>query len=358
MTDFIPALELNELFYGEVVAPLLRRNFPRLQYSAALIGWGSDVLGFDDVQSTDHNWGLRLQIFLSREDSEKYYLPINNALEEQLPAEFKGYPTGFEIAVNEDQRGKAASPKHNIDVETIEDFFARYLGCDPYEEITAADWLTFPEHKLLAITSGRVFYDGLGELEPIRQKFSYYPKDIWLYILAAQWEKISEEEAFVGRCGSVGDDLGSRLIAARQVKNLMHLCFMMERKYAPYSKWFGTAFSRLDCAPKLGPIFNEVLQASEWNQQQIWLAKAYEVVAQIHNALNITSPVEEKAAQYYNRPFLVMGDHRHIQELMNAVTSQEIKNLEPSLGSVNQLIDSNDKLNNPFLRRKLEELYV
>ena len=358
MTDFMPALELNELFYHEVVAPLLKLNFQSLQYSAALIGWGSDVLGYDDAQSTDHNWGLRFQIFLSKEDVEKCSQLINNVFDEQLPAEFHGHATAFEIVVTEDQRGKAVSPKHNLDVETIEGFFARYLGCNPDEEITVADWLTFPEHKLLTITDGRVFHDGLGDLESIRRKFSYYPKDIWLYILAAQWEKISEEEAFVGRCGYVGDELGSRLIAARQVKNLMHLCFMMERKYAPYSKWFGTAFSRLVCAPKLTPIFNEVLQVSEWSQRQIWLAKAYEVVAQMHNALNITIPVEEKAAQYYNRPYLVIGDHRHIKELMNAVTSKEIKNLKPYLGSVNQLIDSNDQLNNQFFRKKLEELYV
>src|SRR5215216_3545540 len=168
MRDFIPALELNELFYNEVVAPVLKLTIQNIQYSAALIGWGSDVLGFDDAQSTDHNWGLRFQLFLSMEDAEKYSMSINNALDEQLPAEFHGHPTAFEIMVNEDQRAKARSMKHNINLETIEGFFAWYLGCNPYEEITVADWLTFPEHKLLAVTSGRVFYDGLGELESIR----------------------------------------------------------------------------------------------------------------------------------------------------------------------------------------------
>src|SRR5262245_32575971 len=104
MTDFIPGLELNELFYHEGIAPLLKLNFQNLQYSAALIGWGSDVLGYDDPQSTDHNWGLRFQIFLSKEDKEKYSQLINNAFDEQLPAEFHSQPTAFEIVVNEDQR--------------------------------------------------------------------------------------------------------------------------------------------------------------------------------------------------------------------------------------------------------------
>ena len=186
------------------------------------------------------------------------------------------------------------SSNHNIDVETIRGYFSRYLGRDPYGEISAADWLTFAEFNLLAVTSGRVFYDGLDELESIRRKFHYYPRDIWLYMLAAQWEKIVEEQAFVGRCGYVGDELGSRVIAARQVKNIMHLCFMMECKYAPYSKWFGTAFSRLHCAPKLTPLLKEVLEANEWKQRQTSLSKAYEVIAQLHNALSITISLEEK----------------------------------------------------------------
>jgi hypothetical protein len=358
VTDFIPGLELNELFYNEVVAPVLKFHFQDLQYSAALIGWGSEVLGYDDVQSTDHNWGLRFQIFLSKQDYEKYHKSISDALSDQLPAKFREYPTAFEIVVNEDQRSKADSLKHNIDVETIQGFFTRYLGCDPYNEITAADWLTFSEPKLLAVTSGKVFYDGLGDLEAIRRKFGYYPKDVWLYMLAAQWIKIFEEQAFVGRCGYVGDELGSMVIAARQVKNLMRLCFMMERKYTPYSKWFGTAFSRLDCAQKLSPIFQEVLQASEWNQRQIFLAKAYEVIAQLHNALNITIPLGEKASQYFGRPYLVVGDGRYVKELMNALTSEEVKNINHDLGSVNQFIDSDDQLNNLFLCKRLKELYA
>ena len=59
MTDFIKGLELNELFYKGAVAPLLKARFPQVQHSAALIGWGSEVLGYDDLESTDHNWGVR-----------------------------------------------------------------------------------------------------------------------------------------------------------------------------------------------------------------------------------------------------------------------------------------------------------
>lgn len=354
MADFINGLTLNQLFYEEIVVPILQTHFSDLRYSAALIGWGSEVLGYDDLQSTDHNWGPRFQLFLNKQDHEKYHGSIIHVLNDRLPSEFRGYPTIFPLVIND----VASLPRHNIDVETISEFFGRYIGCDPYHEIEAVDWLTFPEHKLLAITSGKVFYDGLEELESIRQKFRYYPRDVWLYMLAAQWTKISEEEAFVGRCGYVGDKLGSMLIAARQVKNLMRLCFLIERKYAPYSKWFGTAFSHLDCAKELSPILMQVLQAGEWRVRQELLAKAYEIVARMHNALGVTIPLKEAAIQYHGRPYLVTGDDRYVQELRKSVKSEEVRNIKHALGSVNQFVDSNDLLNDLDLQEKLKILYT
>jgi len=357
MTDFINGLDLNERFYKEIAAPLLEVHFPDLKHSAALIGWGSDVLGYDDLESTDHNWGGRFQLFLGERDFEQYHEDIQDILRKNLPAEFHGYPTTFPIVGNEDQRDERDSLAHNIEVRTIRQYFSRYLGCDPYGELKTADWLTFAEHKLLAVTSGRVFHDGLAELEAIRQNFRYYPGDVWLYMLAAQWEKLSEQGAFVGRCGYAGDELGSILIAARQVKNLMKLCFLMEQRYAPYSKWFGTAFGQLDCAKELQPVLLKVLQAPEWKPRQEFLAQAYEIVAGMHNDLGITIPLKDKASPYFGRPYLVMGDDRYAAELRKSIASEEIRNIQYHVGAVNQFVDSDDTLNNLNLCKKLKALY-
>ena len=54
--EFIPGLELSRRFYWEVVRPLLDAEFTGLPHAAALIGSGSEVLGYDDAQSTDHHW--------------------------------------------------------------------------------------------------------------------------------------------------------------------------------------------------------------------------------------------------------------------------------------------------------------
>ncbi len=60
----VPGLELAEAFHREVVGPLLGE----VRHSAASIGTGSDVLGFDTARSTDHGWGPRLQVFVDEAD--------------------------------------------------------------------------------------------------------------------------------------------------------------------------------------------------------------------------------------------------------------------------------------------------
>jgi len=357
MSDFIKALELSEQFYEKIVAPILKTHFPDLEYSAALIGWGSEVLGFDDAQSTDHNYGLRFQVFLTEKDFDEYSSRIDHVLKKGLPDNFHGFPTAFEIVANDDDRGKPENLRHHVDLETIAGFFRRYLDCDPYEDLKAADWLAFPEHKLLAVTSGRVFFDGSGNLEDIRKKFAYFPRDVWLYMLAAQWSKIFEEQAFVGRCGQLGDELGSTLIAARQIKNLMRLAFLIERKYAPYSKWFGTAFSHLRCAGDLKPVFEKTMDAKDWHARQRFLTDGCKIIMRHYNDLRITCPMSEEISDYFKRPFLVIKDESVVDKLLAEITDEEVKNIRKGLGSVNQFFDSNAQLNDASLIRELKMLY-
>jgi hypothetical protein len=65
---FVPGVELCGRYFHDLVEPILAREFPDLRYSAALIGYGSEILGFDTPMSTDHNWGPRVLLFFSPED--------------------------------------------------------------------------------------------------------------------------------------------------------------------------------------------------------------------------------------------------------------------------------------------------
>jgi hypothetical protein len=361
-TSFTPGLQLSERFFQDVVKPILDQALPGLVYSAALLGSGSEVLGFDTPQSMDHHWGPRVQLFM-RADELAYKPAIVEVMSRQLPYVFRGIPTNFgspdPIGVQLLQAIDDGPINHRVEVTTPKAFWRAVLAFDPDEEITLCDWLTFPEQHLLSITAGAVFHDGLGTLEPLRIKFRYYPHELWLHLLAAQWTRISQVEAFVGRCGDVGDEIGSRLIASSIIQDLMKLCFLMAKQYAPYAKWFGTAFARLEVAKELTPIFAAVQSAAAWKEREFHLAQAYAIVASRHNALQITPPLETTVSRYYGRPYLVIHADRFAEEIKRAITDEEVKQIaQRNIGAVDQFVDSTDVLSHPYLCRSLRSVYT
>lgn len=174
--------------------------------------------------------------------------------------------------------------------------------------------------------------------------------------MACQWKKIAEEEAFVGRAGFVGDELGSSIVATRIVKSLMRLCFLMKRKYAPYSKWFGTAFSRLDCGKELTSIFREILATEYWKDRETQLSKAYEIVARMHNDLKITEPLPDKVTKH-GRPYLVIHGERFFLAILETIKESEIGKIGFTGGSVNQFAEMDNELENAETCQKLRVLY-
>lgn len=347
-------LDLNERYYREIVRPIMDTRFPDLAHAAAMIGWGSEILGFDDTTSTDHNWGLRFWLFLPDADAERYSDQVDECLSRDLPAEFLGHPVAFDYA---EQRGERKYARHNINIDTVSRYFKGYLGIDPGNDLSPADWLTFPQHKLRGVTSGRVFHDGFGELTGARERLAYYPRDVWYYMLAAQWQKVFEEQAFIGRCGEAGDETGAALIAARQVENLIHLCFLIERAYAPYSKWLGTAFSQLECAAELAPLFAGVLGANSWEARQNGLVKAYPIVIRRFNELSIVGPMKDEVANYFSRSMLTIQDESAVENLLAAIEDERVRNIGHRLGSLNQAIGASAPLDDTALTQYLKKLY-
>src|ERR1043166_7772520 len=95
MPEFIKGLELSRLFFEEAVRPALAEEFPRLRYAAALVGTGSEVLGFDTEMSADHGWGPRVDLFLEEKDFDALREAVGDALRRRLPHRFRDYPTSF-----------------------------------------------------------------------------------------------------------------------------------------------------------------------------------------------------------------------------------------------------------------------
>ena len=348
--NFTPGLTLSKQFYWEVVRPMLDAHYPEIPHSAALLGKGSEVLGFDTAQSMDHDWGPRLMLFLSEKDYSDHATAIEEMLQRDLPAEFHGYPVQWLI--------DGPSSYHCVELLTKRNFFLDYLNFDLHGEIEPADWLTFPEQKLRTIISGALYWDEVG-LQVTRERFQYYPRDIWLYLLAAGWSRIGEEGHLMGRAGSAGDEIGSALIAARLVRDIMRLCFLMEKQYAPYPKWFGTAFAQLRDVKDLASTLPKVLMAAEWEERQKYLAMAYEIMAIRHNRLGITEPVEEKVSYFFNRPFLVIDEGRIVQAIKEQIVDINVKQIaeKSPIGSIDQFSDSTALLCDLERRMILKQLY-
>jgi hypothetical protein len=341
---FVPGLPLAASTYHEAVRPILDVAFPRLAHSAALLGPGSEVLGFDTTRSTDHDWGPRLLLFLRPADARRHARHLTSLFAERMPAAVRGWSTNF--SPPEPGRSRTLQPtgdapvEHRIEVLDLDAWLATRLGVDPRNGMRTRDWLAIPTQLLLEVTAGAVFHDGLGQLEPIRTTLAWYPDDVWRYLLAAQWRRIAQEEAFPGRCAENGDDLGSRLVTARLVRDLMRLAMLIERHYAPYSKWLGTAFARLRCAPVLQPLLADALAATDWPQREGALCAAYEHLARAYNDLGLADPVEPTVRPFHDRPFRVLAADRLADTTYRAITDPEVSALPPHIGGIDQFVDN------------------
>ena len=87
-------LDLCKGFFHACAEPVIDHYFPNLKYSAGLIGYGSDVLGYDDPVSTDHMWGPRFYMFLSKHEMSKKD-KIFKVLSENLPYTYQGFSVNF-----------------------------------------------------------------------------------------------------------------------------------------------------------------------------------------------------------------------------------------------------------------------
>jgi Domain of unknown function (DUF4037) len=325
LADFVPGVELGRAFYHQVVAPRLHG----VRHSAGRLGPGSEVLGFDTARSTDHDWGARLAVLVAEGEPR----PL-----EGVPAEFRGWPT-------------------EVVVVGIGTFLTWQLGFDPRAGISTRDWLVTPQQSLASVTAGAVYHDGLGELEPVRQALAWYPPDLWLWQLAAQWRRIAQEEAFCGRAAEVGDDLGRRVLVARLARDVMRLCFLLERRYAPYSKWLGTAFGRLDSAATVGPRLSAALTADRWPDAEAALVAAYSEVASRHNRLGLTAPLDPSPRRFHDRPYLVLDADRFVEACLAAMADRTLASRQP-IGAIDQFVDSTDVLGfRPALCRQVGRVY-
>jgi hypothetical protein len=222
--------------------------------------------------------------------------------------------------------------------------------------LSHADWLLLPQQELLGVVRGAVYHDGLGELESLRAQVAWYPADVALWMLACQWHRVAQEEAFVGRAAEVGDELGSCLVAARLARELMRVWFLLEHEYWPYTKWFGTAFARLPGTAAVDAALRRAVAATTHEAREGALAEAYELTGRRHNDARITDDVDGHVRSFYARGYRVLDADRFAHACHARVEDPTLRAL-PLVGSVDQFVDSTDVLGAPTRARRLRALY-
>lgn len=340
MSDVLvgPGLALARAYYREAVAPTLARQCPGISYAAARVGAGSDVLGLDDAMSQDHDWGLRLQLFVGRGQVER----VEAALESHLPESFRGHPTRF--AFTEQDTARLA-----IDVTTVADFVRQRLGFDPTADPSVTDWLSVSGQAALEVTSGAVFVDPTGDLSRAREALAWYPDDLWHYVVACDWQRLDQELPLMGRAADRGDELGSRVIAARLVDVAVHLAFLLSRRWPPYPKWRGTLLARLPVSESVQPHLETVLTADTWRTRYEALARALEGLARLQLDVGLPS-LDRPLVPFYDRPYLQV-DPSLVFSLLDSIHDPAVRALPAGVGSIDQRTDNVDVLVSAQRRR-------
>jgi len=297
-------LGLSEQFYRQVVSSLIARRLPQLQdrYAAGLIGYGSDVLAYDDEISRDHEWGPRGHIWLNTADYSRYARRLDRIFHEELPLEFLGFKTRFVV----DQGLKALVPApdgqtgthHHLAITTVPRYLRIQYGLRRLPP-TLFDWICLPEQKLLELTRGKVFYDPVGDISRVRQAFAYLPDDVWRFKLQYAWEAVDSVDVVLLNAVR-GDTLSARINLNRLAEGIVRIVFLLNRRYCPGSrKWVSREFDTLPrLAGEIGPRLEECLVMADMRAACSVVGELLRTLVDEQNRLGVTVPVTLEAPDY------------------------------------------------------------
>lgn len=324
---------------------MLARFLPSVRYAAGRLGSGSDVLGYDDAMSRDHDWGCRLTLLV--DSADKAAVPhIHKLLGDRLPDEYARHPVRFPVTWDQ-------ADTHNVEVATVDDFAESRLGVRP--PLGTLDWLVVSGQGVLEVIGGPVFADGTHDLGPLREALLWYPPDVDRYVIASAWSHVGQRLQMVGRTAERGQDLQSRLLTAQLVDRLVHLAFLVHRAWMPYAKWREARFRTLPDADRLGGLFAAALDAPAWPAREQAITDAAELLLAAQRDRGRPAP-DQAAGAFYDRPFRTINESV-VRLLLADVADERLRRL-PGVGGVDQWIDSDSVLSDPSLRSAASAVYA
>lgn len=242
LTPDISGLDLCRRYYEEYGKPMISEKFQDYEslIAVGLVGKGSDCFGFDDMQSRDHDFGPRFQMWVTKKVYDEIGAALQSAYEE-LPKSFMGVDR-IETLHGRDRAG----------VMVIEDFYKNTLGTDLIGKLaennedlngenfnTIKCWLATQDYALAASVNGEVFRDDEGIFTRYRNRLlAYYPKPVWYRKVAQTCALFSQNGQYnLPRMQRRGQFVAAQLAKAECMKQAMTLNYLLNKKYAPHDKW-------------------------------------------------------------------------------------------------------------------------
>lgn len=203
----------------------------------------------------------------------------------------------------------------------------------------AAEWLSLPSQKLRSIVSGAVFRDDLA-LEAVRERYSWYPRDVWLCLLGCLWQRLDQEEHLMGRAGYVDDELGSAIIGSRRVRDVIRIAFCLERQY-PRTRSGSARPSAGSLPPRRSRRCCGVPSPQRPGR----------------NA-GIADGRPGKAEKFWGRPFLVIRGDRVAAAVFEFIIDERLRATARAspIGNIDLVSDNTDVLEDPSLRAAVQAI--
>ncbi len=243
MGEAVSGMALSRAFYEECGAPMIAGKFPDYEDKIAvgLVGKGSDCFGYDDADSTDHDWGPEFCMWVTQET----YAAIGEELEaayEELPEEFHGYKRMTKNVAKE-RRG----------LFIIQDFFENLIGYPGYGQV---NWRETPDYAFASVTNGEVFRDDEGIFSAERNKFfNGYPEDIRYLKMADSAAKFSQAGQYnYNRMLKRGDNVTAHIMMADAAREAMKLQHYIDGVYPPHDKWLYRSVSESENGRELAGL--------------------------------------------------------------------------------------------------------
>ncbi|MBS4913113.1 MAG: DUF4037 domain-containing protein [Veillonella sp.] len=180
-----------------------------------LAGTGSECLGYDDLQSQDHDFKKRCQLILPKSVLESQSSTIA-ALVAQCKRDLSG----------------------DLEVKSIDEFYSFY-SFFPDGPKTLREFRKVPSDCLRCATNGIVFADTPGQFTAIRERLlNYFPEDLRLKKITFCLNKMAQSGQYnFSRTLNRLDYVAATLACSEFVNYYLQLVHHLNRRYMPFYKW-------------------------------------------------------------------------------------------------------------------------